>query len=138
LVRANFVESSLVDVGFQKSDLTEANLSNAALHGARLAGAVLVGADLRGATLASATLYGADLRRANLEGTTFTSGFYHGQDAAHYDSSTIWPEGFDPVAVGAVNDDEGELPPSVRAFDQIDPGTGGDRTDGEPAAGADP
>jgi len=44
----------------------------------------LIGADLRGADLS-----GADLDSAILENTT-------------YDEETRWPEGFDPVAAGAV------------------------------------
>ena len=54
---------------------------------ANLRGAILSEANLRGADLR-----GADLRRADLRG-------------AKYNADTTWPEGFDPVAAGAVMDD---------------------------------
>ena len=47
-----------------------------------------------GAILTGADLTGADLRRANLTWAALTG--------THYDEHTQWPEGFDPVAAGAV------------------------------------
>ena len=60
------------------------SLRGANLSGADLRGANMTGADLRKANLSNANLNGADLRRAE------------------YNSETKWPEGFDPVAAGAV------------------------------------
>ncbi len=59
------------------------------LEGDELRGAVLSGANLSGANLREARLWEAVLRKANLSG-------------ARYDANTKWPEGFDPVAKGAV------------------------------------
>lgn len=47
----------------------------------------LVGVDLGGAYLEGANLYGASLGGENLSG-------------AFYDKYTVFPDGFDPVAVG--------------------------------------
>ena len=57
-------------------------------------GADLEGANLTGADLALARLTGADLTGAGLTGTELKG--------AVYDEHTKWPEGFDPVAAGAV------------------------------------
>ena len=59
----------------------------------KLEGADLSGLDLSGADLFRARLIDAELSRANLSG-------------AKYDNDTKWPEGFDPVAAGAVFVDE--------------------------------
>ena len=59
------------------------------LQGAELRGAFLGGADLFNADLA-----GADLRETNLIGADFSG--------VRYDGRTVWPEGFDPQAAGAV------------------------------------
>ena len=52
------------------------------------------GADLKWANLKWANLRQADLRGAKLMGADLTG--------ARYDTDTKWPEGFDPVAAGAV------------------------------------
>ena len=54
------------------------------------------GADLASATLTDADLNGADLTGADLTGATLTGV----TGAAKYNSATILPAGFDPVAAG--------------------------------------
>ena len=54
----------------------------------------LSGANLVGADLSETNLCGADLRDANLIRVDLTG--------ARYDSRTVWPEGFDPRAAGAI------------------------------------
>jgi uncharacterized protein YjbI with pentapeptide repeats len=54
----------------------------------------LEGVDLSDTDLSWAYLYGAKLTGANLTGADLRS--------AMYDNATEWPEGFDPVAAGAV------------------------------------
>jgi len=76
----------LTYANFDQATLTATNLS-----GANLKGATLTGADLTGATLAGADLEGANLSGANLAGVS---------GAAIYNSETIPPAGFDPVAAG--------------------------------------
>jgi hypothetical protein len=51
-------------------------------------------ANLTGANLLGAFLFNADLSGANLIGANLSG--------AVYDADTTWPEGFDPVAAGAV------------------------------------
>ena len=65
------------------------DLSGADLSGADLNRADLREADLRGANLRRADLSWADLREANLRW-------------ARYNTSTKWPDGFDPEAAGAL------------------------------------
>ncbi len=80
-----------VDATFDRASLTAANL-----NGARLRGASFVGANLKGASLQAAQLHGVNFRDAVLEGASL--------HAAGYDDETRWPDGFDPVAAGAVRD----------------------------------
>ncbi len=69
-------------------------------RGANLQGTNLSEANLGRAYLNGANLYRADLRGANLYGADPTG--------ATYTANTQWPEGFDPVAAGAVLvDDDG-------------------------------
>jgi hypothetical protein len=63
-------------------------------EGEDLRGAMLSEANLRGADLSEADLCGADLQGADLTGADLTG--------ARYDSLTLWPEGLDPAAAGAV------------------------------------
>jgi hypothetical protein len=51
-------------------------------------------ADLSGANLSAATPIGAKLLGANLSGANLQE--------AKYDKDTKWPDGFDPVAAGAI------------------------------------
>ncbi len=91
------------------ADLSDANLYRADLQGANLLGANLSyanlhSADLSGANLFNADLSGADLREANLSGAILLDanlGWANLLDAKH-DDTTVWPEGIDPVAAGAV------------------------------------
>lgn len=76
------------------ADLRKANLSKAVMRGASLANADLRGADLKGADLAGADLLSANLREANLQEVELNKAFYNHR--------TIWPDGFDPEAAGAV------------------------------------
>ena len=87
-----------------EADLRGAHLRGVDLHGDMLAGAKLRVADLSGANLSEATLSWADLSWANLEGANLRE--------AIYDNATKWPDGFDPVAAGARNDDQ-NLPNEV-------------------------
>ena len=68
---------------FDKSDLSEANLEGANIHGA----------SFDGATLCGANLLCEQIELASFKGAVF-------------DSRTIWPPGFDPIAAGAVANDE--------------------------------
>ncbi|MGC9969720.1 MAG: pentapeptide repeat-containing protein [Bryobacteraceae bacterium] len=57
--------------------------------GADLGGANLRHADLSGAELCAANLYGADLTGAKLSDAAFSA-------------STVWPDGYEPIAHGAI------------------------------------
>ena len=96
-------------VDLSSADLTGTDLSRANLVGANLRGATLVDAglryaDLRDADLTGADLSGADMRFARLKGVNFTDANLEGTNLllATHRPSTIWPEGFDYKAAGAV------------------------------------
>jgi uncharacterized protein YjbI with pentapeptide repeats len=99
LAFADLEGANLVNAKLKDADLGDANLANADLEGANLANAFLVNADLSGANLTGARLAGTDLGGANLTGANLTG---TGLTDAGYDNSTIWPEGFDAEASGAV------------------------------------
>ncbi len=93
------------------SDLRGARLRGADLHGAILCSADLAGADLRavdlrGANLANARLEGADLRGAQLQDADLRGARLEAAQlaGARYDRRTLWPEGFEPWACGAVQE----------------------------------
>lgn len=84
-------------------DLADAELAAADLRGADLGAADLRGAVLRKADLSGANLAGADLRDADLCGCDLSrANLTHARLAgARYDTYTVWPEGYDPDALGA-------------------------------------
>jgi uncharacterized protein YjbI with pentapeptide repeats len=84
LVRANLNCAMLIAASLAECDLREANLRHASMFQANLRGARLERTSLLGTDLSS-----VDLTDANLMG-------------AIYDARTRWPDGFDPVAAGAV------------------------------------
>lgn len=106
--RANLIGASLFRANLKGANLSEANLEGAnlfeaKLEGANLEGAKLYGANLAGANLDGAKLYGADLYGANLEGAKLVAANL--KDACYSAHRTHWPEGFDPIAAGAINAD---------------------------------
>lgn len=104
LLSANLQSADLWSANFQGVDLWRADLRGAHMERADLQRANLERVYLQGADLLAADLRGADLRRANLQGAIL--------DAARYNSATRWPEGFDPVAAGAILvEDAPALPP---------------------------
>lgn len=98
---------NLADANLSKSILCKANLRNTSLREANLTEADLRHADLRGAYFNFTNLEKADLRNANLGNVDFAyneaknewSAFLGG---AKYNRYTVWPNGFDPVVLGAV------------------------------------
>jgi uncharacterized protein YjbI with pentapeptide repeats len=94
LYGANLEGAALKGANLKNAGLTGANLKDAGLHGAVLSGADLTGGSLEGAGLEGANLEGANLQGANLRGAVLLN--------ALYDEATIWPDGFDVTAHGAV------------------------------------
>lgn len=91
---AQLEKVDLVNARLSGSDLWSVNLKGANLEGANLwdvslEEADLEGANLQGAELGKATLSFAKLTGANLQG-------------AKYNNDTLWPEGFNPIAAGAI------------------------------------
>lgn len=111
LWNANLQKSFLFHAYFQKSLLAGANLRDATLVLANLQKAALWDANLQGANLRDADLRGAYLQNANLQGTTLRGAKL---EAVSYDTDTIWPEGFDPEAAGAVRVPKGQPPYRLR------------------------
>jgi hypothetical protein len=125
LQAANFSQAHLEDVGLGAANLRGAhlwgthleradllggvNLSSAQLAGAHLRGAKLSEANLEYAMLVAADLTDTNLREANLKSANLTAATLTGanlEDAtlsgATYSHETVWPEGFDPAAAGAI------------------------------------
>jgi len=101
-VNLSYADLSGVDLwaaNLNRVDLWAANLSGANLWVANLSGAYPIRANLSGAYMVSANLSGAYLIRANLFGANL---FGANLSGAEYTKETIWPEGFDPIAAGAV------------------------------------
>ncbi len=109
--------ASLENANLQNADLWDASLQTISLSGAKLDRAFLMGVNLQGANLSgtkleSAFLINANLQDASLRGAKMEYAFLTGanlknadlRDAnlqnTYYDSSTVWPDGFDPVAAG--------------------------------------
>lgn len=123
-MRANFQYANLRNANLKHSNLTGSNMKNADLSNARLNGATLDEtflhcicleqatlclAKLQSATLASANLKYVDLRYANMENANLRQACLLGANLnganlmnVQYDSKTIFPVGFDPVAAGAM------------------------------------
>jgi uncharacterized protein YjbI with pentapeptide repeats len=119
LSNCDFREASLKDAW-----LEEAILGAASFEGARLDGAMMLDADASGAVFDKATLIaarlaharltkasfvdanltGAFLTKARLYGTNFEGAVLEGASLrdAYYDDNTRWPDGFDPIAAGAI------------------------------------
>jgi uncharacterized protein YjbI with pentapeptide repeats len=97
---ADFSGAELYGTYLYRADCTECNFAGALLRGVVLDEATLTEVNLEGTRLlrnnmgTSCSLLGADLRDANLATTVFTG--------CEYDSSTLFPAGFDPVARGMV------------------------------------
>lgn len=88
----------------RKTDLRGAEFWDAHMEytdfwGAHLDGAQMWGALFRNAKFDNARLNGANLRAANLEGASLEGADVAG---ATFDRHTVWPEGFDARAAGAV------------------------------------
>ncbi len=95
LTEANLTETNLSGANLIGADLRWANLIKANLIGADLRWANLIKANLIGAELIGADLYGANLIGADLSRAKYTKNNADLPD-------TIWPEGFDPDAAGAI------------------------------------
>ena len=106
---ADLIHADLRGANLIKADLRGANLSGATLSGATLSQAYLNGAKLVRANLSGATLIQADLSytklvRAKLVRADLSRADLSEADLskAKYDDNTKWPDGFDPVAAGAI------------------------------------
>jgi hypothetical protein len=87
-------EAKLTSVDLRHAYFVNANLSRADLSMANLSHAILQGANLRGADLRRSDLGDADLRGAQLISARLSG--------ARADSSTRWPEGYDPAEHGVL------------------------------------
>ena len=97
LLNAKMDRAILVHTSFYISYMKGASLREVDLTGASLISAFLEDADLTGASLRNADLRGTMLRGAKLANADLTG--------AVYNLGTVWPDGFDPVASGAVRMD---------------------------------
>ena len=102
LRKATLRVTDLSGTDLRKADLSETDARGVILGSFSRAGANLRGARLDGADLAGASLIRADLTDASLCGANLKG--------ARYDSSTIWPQSFDPQEAGAINVEGQESP----------------------------
>lgn len=97
---ADLSHATLDGVDLRGADLRGANFEGATLYMVDLSGADLRGAQLSFDTEGRVLFSEADLRGADLQGATNLHQVYW--DGARYDSSTKWPQGFDPTDSGAM------------------------------------
>lgn len=110
LAGANLVEATLTGVTLSGSNLLGANLSGADLVWAQLVGAEFIKSELSGAYLTGADLTDADFSGANLSAADIYGAVLDGVKlkGAMYSNKTRWPDGFDPIAAGAILVDKQE------------------------------
>lgn len=99
LKRANLTKTNLSRAEMSQANLFNAKLNEASLDEASLEDAYLKEAELSEAFLNMANLNGAHLMGANLNLVDLSETYLRG---SQYNTDTIWPEGFDPDAAGAI------------------------------------
>jgi uncharacterized protein YjbI with pentapeptide repeats len=103
---STLIAAKLCDADLTNTNLSGADLSMADLHGAKLKGADLKKANIRQADMSEADLRGVDLSETDLEDDPTVDIIFPGNlTGAKYNSSTIWPDNFDPKQWGAVFQD---------------------------------
>jgi uncharacterized protein YjbI with pentapeptide repeats len=102
--KASLSEADLNKADLLFVDLSGANLRGADLSEANLEYADLIGTNLENANLSEAILENADLSEAIISGANLSGTKLEEADLneARYTKETIWPDGYDPVAAGAV------------------------------------
>ena len=115
LRRANLQGSYMRSIDLSGADISRAYLCDATLRKANLSNADLGNSDLSNANLRRAKLINSDLHKAILKGVNLTRADLNGANldkadlsGARFSKRTKWPEGFNPIAVGAILvDDDG-------------------------------
>lgn len=119
LTGAYLVQSNLAGADLHSSNLTGAMLFAANLNNANLQRAILTGANLQNATLYSANLQSAIIPRAHMQNSLLVDAVLDGADVSetnlrqanmgnaslnylYFSQNTIWPEGVDFMAAGAI------------------------------------
>jgi uncharacterized protein YjbI with pentapeptide repeats len=98
LMGADLHGANLKHASFLSADVRGANF-----EGADLTETVFYGADCRGASFVNAKLCHANFTRAHVERANFAGADLTGAEVgALYDAETVWPDGFDALAGGAV------------------------------------
>ena len=108
-VSAIFVDADLTGANLSASNsfednFTGANLTNATLD-TYLDGVPFAGANLHGANFAGADLYTTSFVNTDLSGANFSAAVRFNQaifGSTLYDSSTVFPSGFNPAAAGLI------------------------------------
>jgi uncharacterized protein YjbI with pentapeptide repeats len=107
MIRAKMNEISASNMFFSGSDLYRANLDGARLYGVDFSGSRLDQAQMANVQFAGVTFGGAYLLGTNLDKSPLSSDlispdaeytFLADISGVRYDSSTKWPEGFEPPA----------------------------------------
>ncbi len=98
-MRLSVLDALLIrNSSFVNADVSWSSFSDAVVLLSDCRGISLVGCRLTGTYFIGADLRGANLRHTELADVHFSDCLLQG---AWYDSSTVWPSGFDPVSAGA-------------------------------------
>ena len=110
LSQAQFGNTTVFSDGSNGVNLsgTNANLSNLSLDNISFLGAQLNGANLSDSNLTNTIFFDADLSNAQVNNSNLTGANLTDANLTltAYNAFTIWPDGFDPVAAGAVSSDQ--------------------------------
>lgn len=111
LAKVNFTPASsgskrtLERVSFMGSNFFAASFQNCQIIDNWFNNATFIQTNFRDAKLVSCTFSGAFFAAVDFSSTTFTSCDFKG---AKYDQATQWPQGFDPIAAGAILTDSNQ------------------------------
>ena len=94
IIEADLSDAILINANFCEARYPYINLCRANLSGAKLSNVWNGIANLHNANLSEAVLNDANLSRADLSGADLSG--------AKYNKGTKWPDGFDPIATGAI------------------------------------
>lgn len=97
-VRCPLPPADVPDINQESEEAMFSLMSASSFEGGKLGGAKFKGAKLRHVNFKGADLSGSDLSGADMTGADLENAILSG---ATYNSSTVWPKGFDPAKRGA-------------------------------------
>jgi|GEM_PF-1321043 len=101
LINLNFKKAAIDNVMFNRADLTNSKLSLSKIADTSFFGACLYKASFCGATISNIDFSFANLSAAYLKELDLSNSMFEG---AIYNSSTLFPVGFDPIEAGMMHE----------------------------------